>query len=249
MLNPRKERTVMGRRKVLLVDDVHLIIELEKAFLRGLPVEVLVARNGEEALEIVHRERPDLIYLDLNMPVMDGPACCARLKADPRTRAIPVIMVTTAGREEDERLCRESGCDDFITKPINRRDFLEKGRKCIADFERRRRRFSYAGAIEFLRGGEPSSGQITDISTGGLFIAVHPEQMPDEPVDLSFLLPLPDRSVVVAARGRIAWRNAPHELRKPTYPSGFGIEFIDIDPKTVEMIEHYFFKLFNDTES
>ena len=55
----------MSRKKILLVDDVHLILELEKAFLKGLPVDILVAHNGAEALEVVKREHPDLIYLDL----------------------------------------------------------------------------------------------------------------------------------------------------------------------------------------
>lgn len=230
----------MSRKKVLLVDDVHLILELEKAFLKGLPVDILVARNGAEALEIVKRERPDLIYLDLNMPVMDGPTCCRVLKANPATRGIPVIMVTTAGREEDQLLCSAAGCDDFVTKPINNKIFLEKGRNCLADFERRKRRYNYTTDVQFLRDGEPRYGMITDISRGGLFIAVPSDVMPDDPIDLSFTLPHEGKNILVAARGRVAWENRPDSLKKPGYPAGVGVEFTDIDPSIIAMIENFF---------
>jgi two-component system cell cycle response regulator len=228
----------MSRNKVLLVDDVHLILELEKAFLKGLPVDIIVAHNGAEALELARREYPDLIYLDLNMPVMDGPACCKALKADPATMGIPVIMVTTAGRAEDELLCRTSGCDDYVTKPINNKTFLEKGRKLIADFERRRRRYNYSADIQFLEKGEPRYGLIADISKGGLFMAIPHDSVPDNPVDLAFTLPHEGKSVLVAARGRVAWENRGTNLIKPAYPAGVGVEFTDIDPSIVMMIDN-----------
>jgi len=230
----------MSRKKILLVDDVNLLIELEKAFLKGLPVDILIARNGAEALETVRREQPDLIYLDLNMPVMDGPTCCRALKADPQTRGIPVIMVTTAGSVQDELLCRIAGCDDYITKPINGKTFLDKGRKCLADFERRRRRYSYSTDVEFLKDGEPRYGMTADISKGGLFMAVPHDGIPDDPIDLSFSLPLGEGNVLVAARARVAWENRAEAPMKPNYPVGVGIEFTDIDPETVTLIEKFF---------
>jgi len=230
----------MSQKKVLLVDDVHLIIELEKAFLKGLPVDILVAHNGAEALEIVSREHPDLIYLDLNMPVMDGPTCCRALKADPATKDIPVIMVTTAGRDEDQFLCRLAGCDDFVTKPINNKIFLDKGRACLVDFERRRQRFSFTTDVQFLKHGEPEYGITADISRGGIFIAVPGHNLPDDPIDFSFTLPLGEGKFLVAARGRIAWENRADDLKKPDYPAGVGVEFTDIDPATVLLIENLF---------
>lgn len=230
----------MSRKKVLLVDDVHLILELEKAFLKGLPVDIVVAHNGAEALQVVKRECPDLIYLDLNMPIMDGPTCCRALKADPATRGIPVIMVTTAGRDEDQLLCRSAGCDDYVTKPINNKIFLEKGRACLADFERRRRRYSFTTDVQFLKQGEPRYGVTADISNGGIFIALLHDNMPDDPIDLSFTLPIGGNNVLVAARGRVVWENRADSPIKPAYPAGLGIEFTDIDPSIVSLIENFF---------
>ena len=229
----------MSRKKVLLVDDVNLILELEKAFLKGLPVDILVARNGAEALAIVKREAPDLIYLDLNMPVMDGPACCRALKSDPETKGIPVIMVTTAGRDEDQLLCRSAGCDDFVTKPINNKLFLEKGRACLAGFERRRQRYSFTADVQFLNNGEPGYGVSADISKGGIFIALPQYNLPDDPVDLSFTLPVGGGNVLVTARGRVAWENHPDTPIKPAFPAGVGIEFTDIDPSITQLIESF----------
>lgn len=230
----------MTRKKVLLVDDVHLILELEKAFLKGLPVDIVVAHNGAEALQVVKRECPDLIYLDLNMPIMDGPTCCRALKADPATKGIPVIMVTTAGRDEDQLLCRSAGCDDYVTKPINNKIFLEKGRACLAGFERRRRRYSFTTDVQFLKHGEPRYGVTADISNGGIFIALPHDNMPDDPIDLSFTLPIGGNNVLVAARGRVAWENKADAPIKPAYPAGLGIEFTDIDPSIVLLIETFF---------
>lgn len=229
----------MTRKKVLLVDDVHLIIELEKVFLKGLPVDVVVARNGEEALEMVKKEQPDLIYMDLNMPVMDGYTCCRCLKSNPETKGIPVIMVTTAGREQDELLCRSAGCDDYITKPINGKLFLEKGRKCISDFERRRCRYSYTTDVEFLQNGELKCGVTIDISKGGIFIAIPEDSMPDDPVDLAFRLPLEDNELLVAVRGRVAWENSKLELKKPDYPPGIGVEFTHMEPEIVTLLKEF----------
>ena len=226
----------MPKPTILLVDDVNLIIELEKSFLKHLPVRLCTARNGAEALEVARQERPDLIYMDLNMPVMDGPTCCATLKADPELRSIPVVMVTTAGREGDEELCRQSGCDDYLTKPIDRQLFLEKGRNFLVDFERRQQRVECRTTVEFRQEEGRGSGTGTDISVGGIYVASPERVEPANPVDLSFSLA---GEGPITARGRVAWENSAGERRKPHYPAGFGVEFTDIDPDAVSFIQAF----------
>src|SRR5512144_2241892 len=96
-----EEGIVMARPKILLVDDSRLFIEMEKEFLQPCAVMIYTARDGREALELVRMVRPDLIYMDLHMPEMDGAECCAALKADPDMKCIPVVMVVTMEQDDD----------------------------------------------------------------------------------------------------------------------------------------------------
>ena len=79
---------------------------------------VLLALDGQEALAMAAAEKPDLILMDMSLPVIDGWEATLRLKAGPELRAIPIIALTAHAMAEDERRAREAGCDDFDTKPI-----------------------------------------------------------------------------------------------------------------------------------
>ncbi len=228
----------MDKRKILLVDDVALILEIEKSFLRNSPVRIFTAHDGAEALEIVKNERPDLVFMDLNMPRMDGAACCAAIKADGQLRSIPVVMVTTAGKSEDRELCREAGCDDFITKPIDRRIFLEKGRKFLPNIDRREPRVPFCAKVSVRDEGEVLAGVIADISVGGLYVAAEGAVGKDGTVVLSFPLPL-DSPELVEVHGRIAWQNSKTDRKKPMLPVGFGVEFTEVAEKTIEAIQNF----------
>jgi len=126
----------MSFPRILLVDDVRLFLELEKSFLHLAQVELLTAANGEEALAIIRRERPDLVFLDLYMPVLDGAACCAAIKGDPELSATPVVMVTTGGKPDEVEQCRTAGCDGLLTKPLDRSAFLDMVSRFIPSFNR-----------------------------------------------------------------------------------------------------------------
>ena len=222
---------------VLLVDDVKLLLELEKSFLRYTPVEILMAVNGEEALAVARQQTPDLIYLDLHMPTMDGAACCRALKADAALRQIPVIMVTNAGQSEDDALCREAGCDDIITKPLDRREFLAKGRRLLPQVDRREPRTECEVPISYLKDGLPGVGKCIDISAGGMYMATETRIAEETLLALSFALPGAETRPIMA-RGRVAWSNVNGSgiCRKPHLPSGVGIEFLDIAESIRESI-------------
>ena len=100
----------MPTAKILLVDDVDFFLEMEKDYLRQTPAEVLVAGNGRIAIEQAEQHRPDLIFMDVNMPVMDGLTCCRKLKANQRLKDIPVVMVFAPNGNLDEAACRAAGC-------------------------------------------------------------------------------------------------------------------------------------------
>ena len=116
---------------ILMVDDEARNLELLEALLLPEGYRLLQARSGEEALAVVTAERPDLILLDVMMPRLDGFEVCRRLKANPPTRFIPVVMVTSLRDVEDRIRGIEVGADDFLSKPVNRHELLTRVRASL----------------------------------------------------------------------------------------------------------------------
>ena len=105
--------------RILVVDDISTNRRLLQAKLEGRYFEVLMASNGKQALEVADKERPDIILLDVMMPEMDGYEVCCRLKANPETAYIPIIMVTALSQQESRLKGLTAGADDFVTKPFS----------------------------------------------------------------------------------------------------------------------------------
>lgn len=118
--------THLPESTVLVVDDNAQNVELIQAYLESLRCTTHVAVDGVDALEKVAQVKPDLILLDIMMPRMSGFEVCRRLKADPATRDIPIIMVTALNELGDIERGVESGTDDFLTKPINKLELLTR---------------------------------------------------------------------------------------------------------------------------
>ena len=121
------------RQTVLLVDDNAQNLELLEVYMEDLPeVRVLTATNGIEAMEQVAQESPDLILLDIMMPKMSGFEVCKRIKDDPKTREILIVMVTALNETGDIERAADCGTDDFITKPIDRKALVDLCRNLLA---------------------------------------------------------------------------------------------------------------------
>lgn len=105
---------------VLIVDDNQQNLELLQAYLDDMDCKTITASNGAEALEIVKKRPPDLILLDVMMPKMSGFEVCRRIKNNPKTTEIPIIMVTALTELGDIERGLDSGTDDFISKPVNK---------------------------------------------------------------------------------------------------------------------------------
>jgi len=109
---------------LLIVEDEPDMLSVLDFNLRGAGFETLLARGGEEALAHLRRRVPDLILLDLMLPDVPGTEVCRRIKAEPRTRGVPVVMVTARGDEVDRVVGFEVGADDYVTKPFSVRELI-----------------------------------------------------------------------------------------------------------------------------
>jgi DNA-binding response OmpR family regulator len=123
----------MSRARILLVDDANTILMIEKMILSRGPYELVTAHDGLEAVELVRRERPNLILLDLMMPRMDGLEVLRELRKDLDGSPIPIIMVTTRGEEKHVSEAFSHGCTDYIVKPINGIELLAKVRNYLGE--------------------------------------------------------------------------------------------------------------------
>jgi two-component system, cell cycle response regulator len=220
----------VAKPRILLVDDTKLVLELEKSFLKVSNVDVLTASNGLEALELIRKDPPNLVFMDMNMPEMDGISCCSTLKADPFLCEIPVVMLTTAGREGDRERALQAGCNDYLTKPIDRKEFLEKARKYTEAVDRRELRIPCLFPVLFLMGKTPMSGHAMDLSDGGIFLATHEPARQDAALKLLFYLPAAAPQLMEVA-GRVAWVNEEPKRVNAALPAGFGVEFLNLDEK------------------
>ena len=112
--------------RVLIVDDVPANVRLLQALLEAEYFEVHTAMNGPEALDVVQRVRPDIVLLDVMMPGMDGFEVCRRIKANPLTRQLPVILITALDQPEDRNKGFQAGADDYLVKPIDEMTLLTR---------------------------------------------------------------------------------------------------------------------------
>ncbi len=127
----RDESEKIADSRILVVDDNEQNLELLLACLEELGCSLESAVDGVEALEKIQQSPPDLILLDIMMPRMSGFEVCRKLKTDPATRDIPIIMVTALHELGDIERGVESGTDDFISKPVNRLELITRVRSLL----------------------------------------------------------------------------------------------------------------------
>lgn len=114
------------KKKILFVEDETFLVDMMKERLELNGYEMVAAYDGEEGLKKVEQEKPDLIILDSMMPKLDGFTVCRRVKADPKTKNIPVIIISAADRTELAKKSLSSGADDFLVKPYESEELLER---------------------------------------------------------------------------------------------------------------------------
>ena len=112
--------------KILLVEDNEFNRDMLSRRLQRKGFDVIIAEDGDRGIRLANEDRPDLILMDMDLPVLDGWEATRRLKADPSTRGIPVVALTAHAMKTDHDRAMASGCDDFATKPIEFTALVEK---------------------------------------------------------------------------------------------------------------------------
>lgn len=121
----------MTQRTILVVDDEPFICRSLTFVLRKDNYRVLEARNGEEALAIIREQRPDLVFLDVMMPKVNGFQVTEQVRADPALADIKIILLTAKGQESDREVGKQAGANDYMTKPFSPTKILDRAREIL----------------------------------------------------------------------------------------------------------------------
>ncbi|UCD84776.1 MAG: response regulator [Deltaproteobacteria bacterium] len=231
----------MTAKKILLVDDVRVFLEVEKSFLKRSGCQIITAKSGKEALEKIRTEVPDLVFLDLMMPDMDGDQVCESVKKDDKTKNIPVIMVSVSGDKKDIERCRKAGCDDYLVKPIEQEQLMVKAARIMEVPQRKDLRVFVRMDIEAEAGDSVFYGESENISMGGMLIKSKVPMKLGSAVIIKFFLPgqkVSDVEYRMEVKGEIVRVD---ELSfKPE--CGLGIAFQNLDPAAEKMISDFISK-------
>ena len=225
-------------RKVLLVDDVSMFIELEKDYLQLSAVKIFTARDGQEAFRICQTERPDLVFMDLQMPVMNGADSCRAIKGNRQLQDTAVVLIASEGKDTDRQLSLEAGCDRFLTKPLDRNAFLEAAHSLLPAIDRRDRRINCRVNVKFRAFGLTLSGFVVNLSQHGLYLGSDCSVERGAMIDLIFALPEPDGSII-QTKARVAWLNTKESRLKPSLPFGFGLEFVSCPDEAARTLARF----------
>lgn len=184
---------------ILLVDDSGLFRAIAEKIERRTHCHLFSAGTGGEALGVVRKERPDLVFLDADMKGMTGFDICRVIKADSHFSRTPVVVISDQpGAEED---ARRAGADECLPKPLNDTSIFDSIRKHLRLFPRDDARAAAGWSVTFWRDGVQNSGTLRDLSRGGFFIRTAVRQPVGARLEVSFDVPgdAPDRTVVAEA--------------------------------------------------
>jgi two-component system, cell cycle response regulator DivK len=118
-------------KRILVVEDQPDGRQIIRDMLAGTGYEITEAENGEEALTAIAKQRPDLILMDIQLPIMDGYEVTRQIKANPAMRSIPIIAVTSHALDGEEQTARAAGCDAYVPEPYSPRQLLAKIQQCM----------------------------------------------------------------------------------------------------------------------
>jgi two-component system cell cycle response regulator DivK len=119
-------------KRILVVEDQPDNLQIIRDMLAPTDFDISEAENGEQALAAVAKQRPDLILMGVQLPIMDGYTATRRIKTDPALRSIPIIAVTSYALDGEAKIAKAAGCDDYVPKPYSPRELLAKIRQYLS---------------------------------------------------------------------------------------------------------------------
>jgi len=218
--------------KILLADDVKLTLATEKAYLEGRNLKVYTANSGSEAQEVAGVIQPDLIVLDYEMPEVTGAEACRRLKANPRTSHIPVLILSIRDDEDLVATCERAGASGFVRKADGREALLESVANMLGVPRRKRVRVPCTFTVGIVEGGRTYTGDVENISASGMFLTAARGFSEGMALRIRFNLPRADNEIRLL--GEVVRTEEIAEDRH-----GSGIQFLEMDPPSRQSLSLY----------
>ncbi|UCG39595.1 MAG: response regulator [bacterium] len=194
----------MEKRRILLVEETELLLQVERSVLTRDSFELFTARSGREALEKALKLTPHLIILSNLMPDVSGAEVCSVIKADPQFRNTKVVIATSDHGEDTLSSCIDAGCDGIVTKPFDREKFLDTVQKLLGETFRRKPRYAVRipCAVYLQQQGLPA--EMLDISEIGCRLEM--DEPPARGAEVKVAFTLPDTVQSVHWTGVVRWR-------------------------------------------
>ncbi|MCX7769713.1 MAG: response regulator [Proteobacteria bacterium] len=233
--------------KILLIDDVKFFLELEKNYLSNIDCEIFTAFNGKEGLEIVNVIRPDLIFVDYEMPVMNGLEFIKQVKGDQSFKDIPVVLVSAFIDDELKKIVQGLEVNRILKKPFTREDFIAIVNEFLRLDKRKKERVKINMPAFYGFEDKMEKGAILDISEGGAFLAGDVQLKEGALLEMKFLIP--NTGNLIKTWAKIVWINDEKNKKKSKYPAGMGVEFISMSKDAVSAIRKFIEEAQNESKN
>jgi len=218
--------------KILLADDVRLTLATEKAYLEGRNLKIHTSSSASEALELAAVLQPDLLVLDYEMPEMTGAQVCRRIKDNPQTAHIPVLILSIRTDEEIQKSCRDAGAAGFLNKADGREALLEGVARLLGIPRRRHLRVACTFTVGISDSGRQFEGTVENISEGGMFLRSPRRFTVGMAVRIAFNLPPTQEPI--KALGEVV---RTEDLGEDN--CGLGVQFLEMTPRSRDCLTRF----------
>ena len=221
-------------KNVMVVDKSSAFLKLMEIIIARLGYGTSAVNSAEDCLRILRSERSDLILTELSLADGSGPELCRQVRNDPDLAEIPIVILTTENSEERRRQAFDSGCDEYLTKPLTVRPLFATLEKLVGQRRRKQIRTNMESFAEISYGSESLNLETFNIGEGGVFLKTEKPMAVGEIIDLN--LTLPGRAEPMKLRGEVLYAFG---AKVENHPPGMGVKFIDVDAARQAVLTRY----------